>query len=163
MSTRTRPASQVVLIGAGALAGLYGVVLLLGRGPDNLVATVVWLGGGVVLHDAVLAPLTIGVALLGVRLLPAAARPWSAAVGIVVGTLTIVAIPVLGRFGARADNPSLLPRDYVGGWLLVVALVVLAVGALAGLEAARGRRGRAGDGGTRLVDRDDRALDDDRA
>ena len=37
---------------------------------------------------------------------------------VVLGSVTLLAIPVLGRFGARADNPTLLDRHYgVGcGW-----------------------------------------------
>ncbi len=155
-STSVRPA----LVGLGVLVGLYGALLLLSGGFDNLVATAIWLGGGIVLHDAVLAPVTIAVAVLAVRVLPPVVRPWLAVVGVVVGTLTVVAVPVLGRFGAREDNPSLLPRDYVGGWLLVVVLVVVVVGVLAVVEAVRERRSRRTTDGTSISERDDRALDD---
>ena len=38
-------------------------------------------------------------------------------VGLVVwGGLTVMAIPVLGRFGALAANPTLLDRPYLTSW-----------------------------------------------
>jgi hypothetical protein len=101
-----------------------------------------------------LAPVTIALVVIATRLLP----PWlrgPAAVGLVVlGSLTLVAIPVLGRFGVRADNPTLLDRDYRAGWLIVAALVLVAVAAGAfwrrrhDLQAADARDG-AGDSGGR--------------
>ncbi|MGY2874256.1 hypothetical protein ACVW00_001446 [Marmoricola sp. URHA0025 HA25] len=64
---------------------------------------------------------------------------------VVLGTVTLVAIPVLGRFGARADNPTLLDRNYLLGWLVVATLTVVLVGA----ALAVARSGRAGGGGER--------------
>ena len=48
--------ARLVLGGVGVLLAAYGVLRLLELGWDNLVATVVWLAGGVLVHDAVLAP-----------------------------------------------------------------------------------------------------------
>ena len=104
----------------------YGVLRLLELGWDNLVATVVWMAGGVLVHDAVLAPLTVLVGVL--VLLTLRSRPWRAATAaglLVLGTVTVTAVPVLGRFGAKPDNPTLLDRPYVAGWLGLVVLVVL--------------------------------------
>jgi hypothetical protein len=39
------------------------------------------------------------------------------------GVIFLVSIPVLGRFGQRPDNPTLMPRDYGAG--LIVALVAV--------------------------------------
>ena len=133
-------AARLVLGALGVLAGLYGAVRMLQTGTDNVVAAVWWLAGGVAVHDAVLAPLVIVLVALGLRVLPVVARPWTAAAAVVVGTLTVTAVPVLGRFGARPDNPTLLPRDYVRNWLVIVALVVAVAAVLAVVHAARGRR-----------------------
>ena len=129
--------ARLALGGVGVLIALYGVFRLLELGWDNLVATVVWLAGGVVLHDAVLAPLVIVACALAVLALRSRAWRAAAAGGLVVlGTVTLTAEPVLGRFGAKADNPTLLDRPYVVGWLLVAGLVVLGT-LLAGWSAAR--------------------------
>ena len=52
---------------------------------------------------------------------------------VVLATVTVTAIPVLGRFGARPDNLTILPRNYVLGWLVLAALVL---GVRPGLGAA---------------------------
>jgi hypothetical protein len=119
-------------IGAVGLAVLaYGAFLLLDTGWTNIGRTAWWLVGGVVVHDGFLAPATIVVVVIASRLLPEWARG-PAAVGLVVlGSLTLLAIPVLGRFGARSDNPSLLDRNYTAGWLAVAGVVVAGVGVAA--------------------------------
>jgi hypothetical protein len=117
------------------------VLRLLELGWSNLVATVVWLAGGVLLHDGVLAPATIVVC--AVAVLALRSRAWRAAAAgglVVLGTVTLTAIPVLGRFGAKPDNPTLLDRPYVAGWLVVAALV-LAGSVLAGWWASRREAG----------------------
>lgn len=121
----------VGLLGLAATA--YGAVVLLDLGVHNLVDATLWLVAGVLLHDAVLAPLTIvlGVllaALLRDRPLPRWAGPFVGA-GVVLATVTVVAVPVLGRFGARPDNPTLLDRSYVLGWLVLAALTLLGAAA----------------------------------
>lgn len=131
---RTGAVSARLAIGVvGTAIGAWGAWLLLETGWANVLAAVTWLAGGVVAHDALLAPATIAVTWLAVRVLPATARPAAAAAAVVIGTITVVAIPLLGRPGAEADNPSLLPRDYVLGWtvIVLVVLVVAAAGAAA--------------------------------
>ena len=113
--------------GLGVLAGLYGAYFLLQRGWGNLYATAQWLVAGVVLHDFVLAPLTIVLAAVALRVLPGRLRPAAAVVLVIVGTVTVMAIPVLGRFGARSDNATLLDRSYWGGWVVFVAVVLVGV------------------------------------
>lgn len=113
-----------LLGGVGAAATAYGAVLLLGTGVANTAAAGVWLVGGVILHDAVLAPATLAVGLLLARVVPSSWRGAVTAVLVVVGTITVLAIPVLGRFGARPDNPTLLDRHYLAGWLALVVLVL---------------------------------------
>ena len=131
-------AVRLFLGALGVAAGVYGAMLLLDLGIPNLRATLVWVVGGVVLHDAVLAPLTVLVGAGFVRLHRAGARTGPLVIGgVVLATVTLAAVPVLGRFGARADNPTLLDRDYVAGWF-VFAAVTVAVTALVLL--VRGRR-----------------------
>lgn len=124
----------------GVAAGAYGALLLLDLDLPDLLDAGLWLAGGVVLHDAVVAPLTVLATLALRRVLPP--RAWTAVtVGLLVLlTVTVTAVPVLGRFGARPDNPTLLDRDYPGGWLLLTLVVV--VGTL--VWALRGRFTRTG-------------------
>jgi hypothetical protein len=135
-----------VLLGAlGIAAAAYGGWSLLGEGLTDVVTTALWLAGGVVLHDFVLVPLTLGVCWLGARVLPAGRRA-AVAVGLVVlGTLTLLAVPVLGGWGANRDNPTILGRDYSTGWLVVATLTVAGVLAgpiLSGVLTGRRSRGQ---------------------
>ena len=123
----------------GSALAAYGGWLLLTRGHD-LRDVVVWLVAGVVLHDAVLAVATVAIGLLVVRLLPVAARAPVVVGFVVLGSVTLVAIPVLGRFGARADNATLLDRDYTAGWMLVVVVTAVVVGVSTLVRSRRGRR-----------------------
>jgi hypothetical protein len=131
---------RYVLGATGAALGLYGAWLLLTRGHD-LLDVVVWLVAGVVLHDAVLAVVTLVAGAVALRLLPAAARAPAVVGFVVLGPVTLLAVPVLGRFGARADNPTLLDRDYTAGWLALAGLTVLAV-VTAALVRSRRHSGR---------------------
>jgi hypothetical protein len=114
----------------GVAAAAYGAWSLLHEDRDNwadLVDTGVWLGAGVVLHDFVVVPLTLAAGWLVTRLLPPGRRT-PVAVGLVVlGTLSLLAVPVLGGWGANADNPTILDRDYVLGWLVVAGVTTVVV------------------------------------
>lgn len=122
--------------GLGVLVAAYGAWLALSRQDlDQLLDLALWLAGGVVLHDLVLAPLVLLFALALRRTPPAWHRPATWAL-VVVGSLSLLAVPVLGRFGARSDNPTLLDRPYLTSWLVLVVLTVVAV-LVAGLVAGR--------------------------
>ena len=120
---------RAVRLSLGALGicvAAYGVKLLLDLGLANLRATLEWVVGGVVLHDAVLAPLTVLIGAAFVRLRRAGVRTGPLVLaGIVLGSVSIAAIPVLGRFGARPDNATLLDRHYLLGWLVFAGLTAL--------------------------------------
>jgi hypothetical protein len=108
-----------------ALMG-FGVWLLFGAGDvRDPWDAVVWLGGAIVLHDLIIAPLVLAAGFL-LAALPA--RGTLRAALIVCGALTLVALPPLLRPGAPT-NPSALPLDYLRNWLLTL-------GAVAGLAAA---------------------------
>lgn len=131
---------RVLLGAAGASVVAYGGWLLLSRQePDQLVGAGTWLVLGVLLHDLVLVPLTLLVAWLGTRLLPRGARGPAAVVLVVLGSVTLVAVPVLGRFGRRPDNPTLLDRDYTTGWLVAAGLVLGVAGVVGLLGRLRSR------------------------
>jgi hypothetical protein len=116
-----------LLIGAiGVAMGLFGVLRFVQQRHSAIVDGGLWLAGGVVAHDALFAPLTVVLLALGARLVPRAARGRVVVALVVIVTVTVSAIPVLGGWGRRADNPTLLDRHYVAGWCVLVGLVVLA-------------------------------------
>ncbi len=109
--------ARLLLGGVGVLLVLVGAWhLLLDERPDlpDLVNIVVFLAGGVIAHDVVLGPLVVVVGALAVPRLPEWSRAPVVAGLVVLGSLTLLAVPVLGRFGARSDDPWLLNRSYSG-------------------------------------------------
>ena len=137
--------TRVTLGAVGVAVGLYGAWLLVSRQSiDQLVSTAVWLAGGVLVHDALIAPIVLVVGMVVVRVAPVWSRGSLAVGALVLGTLTAAAIPVLGAWGRRADNPTLLDRDYTAGWFVVAGLVAL--GVLLGSLVVRSRTKGADDG-----------------
>ncbi|WP_250302511.1 hypothetical protein [Streptomyces sp. A 4/2] len=147
MSGYARWASGVLGV---ALMGV-GVMLVVGTGDMGSVA--VWLAGAIVLHDGLIAPLVLGAGLLwgGTRARgpvrgPVRGRVRGSVRGrvrgpvrgafTVAGCLTMVALPVLLRPGTPA-NSSVLPLDYVRGWLLSLGAVVVVTGAVIGVRVLR--------------------------
>jgi hypothetical protein len=129
-----------LLLGAVGIAmGAFGLLRFLQHDFGDIVNAVLYLGGGVVLHDAIIAPLTIAVTFVAARFVPGKARVATVVGLVVLLTVTVTAIPVLGAWGRRADNPSLLDRHYLLGWC-VFAVLVLA-GTLLSLTPAWRRLG----------------------
>lgn len=130
-----------VLLGlAGVAAAAYGGLLLADDSWGDLVDVATWMVSGVVLHDVVLAPVVVLVLVVGARRLPEVWRGPTAGALVVLGSVTLLAIPVLGRFGARPDNPTLLDRPYVAGWALIAAVTVLVTAATIVVRTRRVRR-----------------------
>lgn len=115
-----------LLIGlVGVAMGAFGALRFLQLDLPDIVNAVLWLGAGVLVHDAVIAPVTIAMTVLATRVVPPAARVRVTVGLVVLATVTATAVPVLGKWGARPDNPTLLDRDYLVGWLVLAALVLL--------------------------------------
>jgi hypothetical protein len=119
----------------GVAAIGWGLWLLRDDGLERWRSQAVWFAGGVLGHDALIAPVVV---LLGV----AAARVWrprvraAIAVGFVIwATVTVAVANVLLPIGGRPDNPSLMNRPYVVAWIVFTGVVVIATA----ITAARGR------------------------
>lgn len=76
---------------------------------------------------AVPVPATVAVCALGVGVFRVPLRAPAAAGPVIVGTVTVTAVLVLGRFGVRADNVTPLDANSTLGWLVVLALTLVAV------------------------------------
>lgn len=132
-------AARLLLALPGVAALVWGGVLLLER-PDALGSVLVWGVGGVVVHDLVLAPLTVLVGVLLARVLPRATRT---AVLLLVagwGLVTVAVANVLSGQGGKPDNPTLLTGGYATAWGTATALVALAAVALVVVGVRRARR-----------------------
>jgi hypothetical protein len=145
---RTSLLPRLLLGALGVAVAAYGAWLLLQEDLSDLVDTAIWLAGGIVLHDFALVPLTLLLGVVLVRLLPANRRAPVAGGLVVLGTVTLMAVPVLGGWGANADNPTILDRNYPAGWLVVAGVTILVVAALV-LTTTFTQAGRSGGPGAR--------------
>jgi hypothetical protein len=134
---------RILLVAVGVAAGLFGALRLLQTGWDNIFHAGIFLVGGVAVHDGFLAPVTIAVTVLGTRLLPPAVRGRVTLGLAVLLTVTASALPAILRLGARPDNVTVLPRNYLVGWV-VFAVVVLVATVVVDLVVSRRARSSAG-------------------
>lgn len=134
-------ASRILLIVAGLAVAAYGAVLVLDLPPRTIVLIAVWAGGGVIVHDFVIAPLTAALGYTAHRLIKGS---WWAPVAVAAlcsATLLLLAVPVFDAPGAKPDNPTAIDRDYPMGLALSLAVVWACVPAYqAGAALIRRRR-----------------------
>ncbi|ROS72068.1 hypothetical protein [Cellulomonas sp. PhB143] len=134
--TVPRSGSRGVAVGRAllALGGVamiaWGAYVAVTRVPSSQwPSALVWLAGGIVLHDAVLAPVAI---VVGALVLPRVPAPWRPALRggmLALGVLAIFAVALLAG-SAHRRNASVVPQDPLAA--LAVALGVLVVGVLLG-------------------------------
>lgn len=115
--------TRIALATAGGLLLGFGAVRLLTDVPvSDLVALGLWLVAAVLMHDLVVAPLTVGTGVVLARL-PARGRRYVQA-GLVAGAMvTVVAIPLILREDTQPAAESILMRDYSTGLALLLGLV----------------------------------------
>lgn len=89
----------------------------------SLRATIAWFAGGVLVHDAIVVPLTMLAALAVARFVPGTYRSLVQGALIVSATLTLALLPLLSGQGRTAANPSQQPLPYGRNLLLVLATV----------------------------------------
>lgn len=119
--------SDTVVRGAlGAVGvgfGLWGLWLMRDFSSEQLISTGIWFAGGILLHDAVLAPVTVLLGVAASRLLPAHFRAATGLAFLVWATLTITFIPVLSGQGGKPDNDTLLGQPYLISWLVLTGVL----------------------------------------
>jgi hypothetical protein len=119
-----RPSAARTAVGALGVAGIgFGAWQVLAGAP---VAVGVWLAGGVIAHDAVLAPAVVALGWLVARAVPRTVRGPLQAGALVAGSVALMSAPLwlrplLGPV-SRA-NPSANPLDYPRNLVLVLAVI----------------------------------------
>lgn len=124
---------RIALGVAGGLMLTFGLFRLVTElDPGDLFVLGLWLAAAVVLHDGLVAPITVGTGVALTRVPPRARRYLQGA--LLVGALiTIVAIPLIWRQGTQPESKAILLRDYAAnltlllGMTAAVALVLYAL------------------------------------
>jgi hypothetical protein len=160
----------MILIGVGLVFGGYGAVLVWENPPVIIMRIVVWALVGVVLHDAVFAPLCVALGFAGRRLIPRKWWPPVVLAAFCSVVLVFLAIPVYGKPGMRPDNMTVLDRNYsLGLWISLatvwacVPLYYLAARLLRRPGASPGADPLHGHGTQKLPVRQDEVVEQERA
>ena len=127
------------LLGLAALA--YGGWLVWRLGSAQWLSLATWLAGGVLAHDLVLAPVILLLGVAASRWMPSYARLPVAVAVVCWGSLTLIALPMIGGYGATPSLPSLLDRPYRMTWVVGTGVVLAAVVAVSWLRWRRQRSG----------------------
>ncbi|MEU7074048.1 hypothetical protein AB0B30_31995 [Streptomyces narbonensis] len=126
---------RYVVGGCGIGLMVFGGALLLQQPEPWRIG--MWLAGGVLVHDGLIAPLIIALAAAaGLRL-----RGVPRAALVVAASVTVIALPPLLRPGGVA-NATVLPLDYLRNWLLAMAAVAAITVAYVGVRACLRRAAR---------------------
>jgi hypothetical protein len=114
-------------VGAAGIAwGLRGIFTHhIDTRPTNLAKFFV---GGVIIHDAILAPLVLAAGFVLARLVRGSARAYVQAGLIILGGLALFAYPEIRDYARVNHNPTSLPFNYTANFLAVAAAVVVALG-----------------------------------
>jgi hypothetical protein len=128
-------------IAGAALIG-YGAVRILQQNRlTHPLSLIEWSAGALLVHDALLAPIVIGVGTLVSRLAPGRARPFLQGGLVVAGLVTGYALILIWRQGKSASpGLALLQQNY--GAHLAILLALIAIGTLGAYLVSRSRTRR---------------------
>ena len=93
------------------------------HGTTDAIRVATWVVGGNIVHDAFVVPIALLVGSVLTRFTPEPSRTPIRAGLIGSACVLLVAIPVLGGYGRKPANPSVLPLDYDTAVLWSLGLV----------------------------------------
>jgi hypothetical protein len=128
------------LIAAGLLVMGFALVGAVTDDDVRPFGVLLFLVGVLVWHDLLLMPLVIAVGAAIGRFVPAPARTAVRVAGLCSVAVLVVAAPLAVGVGRVTGDPSVLPRPY--GWGLVLVLALLWSSALGAIGVRRARRRR---------------------
>ncbi len=120
-----QPTWRFLLYAAGIAMmgyGLWGQVFGSDTKPIRVTVLIVV---AALAHDLVFAPLVITLGWLLRRVVRGHVRGSVQGAVLVATSLLLIAIPGMGRYGARGDNASVLPRNYSTGLLIALGTVAV--------------------------------------
>ncbi len=131
---------RIALCVAGGLLLAFGAFrLLTGLDLGDLLALSLWLVVALVVHDVVIAPLTVGAGVLLTRVPPRGRRYVQG--GLIVGALiTVIALPLIYRRGTQPEAEAILLRDYAGNLALLLGLTAAVALTLYAVRVLREQR-----------------------
>ena len=141
--SRTAQALRLALGAGGLVVVVAGASSLVGVPLAALVSIAIFLALGVIAHDGVIAPLTLAGGAAARRLLPRGYLAPLVVATALLGTLSVVALPVLVGINESPDNATVVDRPYRVTWIVLLALAVSAVAVVGASRSGRSRPGPA--------------------
>jgi hypothetical protein len=133
---RPGPLAWLVIAGGWIVIGVVVAGVLREADATHPRSWATWVIGAALVHDLVVLPLVLLVGLgLGQLLRPAWRGPARAAL-VIGAVLALATWPTIRRFGARADNPTVLPLP-AGRNLVAIVVVLALVAIVAGIVRTR--------------------------
>lgn len=134
--------TRLILGAIGVLVMAYGAWRILGTARLTRPRTLaVWLVAAVVLHDGVLAPLTMTAGYILGRIFRPRARRYVVGGLVTAAMVTAVAIPLIHRRGTQPTSTTLEVQDYTTHLVVILGVIaaVTTIGYLARLARDRQR------------------------
>lgn len=115
---------RMLLSVAGIALAAFGAVSLVSTVPFGALAIlVVWMIGAVVVHDGIIAPVTVLIGWTIGRFIPPRARRYVQTLLIAGGLVTIIAIPLILRRNTQPASKAILQQNYAGNLTLLLGLL----------------------------------------
>jgi len=131
---------RIALGVAGGLLLAFGVFpLVTGLDGHDLLVLGVWLAAAVVIHDGLVAPITVSTGVALTRVPPRRRRYLQGAL-VVAALITVVALPLIDRQGTQPASKAILLRDYSGNLALLLGLTAAVAIVLYTLRVLREQR-----------------------
>lgn len=120
-----------VAYAVGALVAAFGAYLVLTTAGSGLFSAALWFGGGIAVHDGLIAPLVLVIGAVVLRVVPGAARAPVQAAMMITGALVLATLPLVLGGGRDPAVPSQQPLAYGRNLVVVLLIVWLVAGAVA--------------------------------
>lgn len=139
---RSEMALRVLLATVGIAGVTYGVLRILEQSEDTHPAQLgVWLLGALLVHDAIIAPVVIGVGAVLARFVPSRARAYLQAGLIAAGLVSVPGVILIEREGKTASPAlALLEQNYLLNLLVLLALIAGVSAGSYAISVARSNR-----------------------
>jgi len=131
---------RIALGVAGGLLLTFGVFRLVTElDADDLFVLGVWLAAAVVIHDGVIAPMTVGAG-VALTAVPPRARRYLQGALLVGALITVIAIPLIGREDTQPESKAILLRNYPANLSLLLGMTAAVALVLYALRVLREHR-----------------------
>jgi hypothetical protein len=131
---------RIILAIAGIGLGLFGVFRLVTEIPVySLLVLALWMVAALAIHDGLLSPAVVTMASLLRRYVPDRGRRFLQIALIMIGLVTVIAIPMIFLRGSQPPAKALLLRNYGASLTMIIGIVAVITLILYAIGVARDR------------------------